>query len=334
MYDKIKNNVLFNEIRRMCRLLSKYDKSTFNSAANDDEMSRLEQTASFKIPEELKEIYRIADGFQILGRTAHIYSLSNVGCKIKDIPEEYVVFGEIVGDGEKLCFHENTGDIVTIHCGRIFRYSVRGFLEYCVDQCMDGFFMSKVEMADCLDLRSDILRTIQKIYNLKSVTIGELADKFVQASNADKEVIMYDLPIIIRAAIFGSLENALCVEFLNYLKNKDEVMADNLIRGMRRRAIDNFFNRERKFLDDSNASFPWNVKQMREIYNFDDKGMCYQNAGMANAYDPMGNIVKEFSSNRTGARKLLDKKIEITYMYDVYTNVRYAGNINNIKLKG
>lgn len=334
MYDKIKNNVLFNEIRRMCRLLSKYDKSSFNSAANDDEMSRLEQTASFKIPEELKEIYRMADGFQILGRTACIYSLSDMGCKIKDIPEEYVVFGEIVGDGEKLCFHENTGEIVTIHGGRVFRYSVRGLLEYCVDQCMDGFFMSKVDMAACLDLRADILKTIQKIYNLKSVTIGELADKFVQASNADKEVIMYDLPIIIRAAIFGSLENALCVEFLNYMKNKDEVMADNLIRGMRRRAIDNFFNRERKFLDDSNASFPWNVKQMREIYNFDDKGMCYQNAGMANAYDPMGNIVKEFSSNRTGARKLLDKKIEITYMYDVYTNVRYAGNMNNIKLKG
>ena len=334
MYDKIKNNVLFNEIRRMCRLLSKYDKSSFNSAANDDEMSRLEQTASFKIPEELKEIYRIADGFQILGRTAHIYSLSNVGCKLKDIPDEYVVFGEIVGDGEKLCFHENTGEIVTIHDGRVFRYSVRGFLEYCVDQCMDGFFMSKVDMAACLDLRSDILQTIQKIYNLKSVTIGELADKFLQACDADKEVMMFDLPIIIRAAIFGSLENALCVEFLNYMKNKDEVMADNLIRGMRRRAIDNFFNRERKFLDDSNASFPWNVKQMREIYNFDDEGMCYQNAGMANAYDPMGNIVKEFSSSRTGARKLLDKKIEITYMYDVYTNVRYAGNMNNIKLKG
>ncbi len=334
MYDKIKNNVLFNEIRRMCRLLSKYDKSSFNSAANDDEMSRLEQTASFKIPEELKEIYRMADGFQILGRTACIYSLSDMGCKIKDIPEEYVVFGEIVGDGEKLCFHENTGEIVTIHGGRVFRYSVRGLLEYCVDQCMDGFFMSKVDMAACLDLRSDILQTIQKIYNLKSVTIGELADKFLQACDADKEVMMFDLPIIIRAAIFGSLENALCVEFLNYMKNKDEVMADNLIRGMRRRAIDNFFNRERKFLDDSNASFPWNVKQMREIYNFDDEGMCYQNAGMANAYDPMGNIVKEFSSSRTGARKLLDKKIEITYMYDVYTNVRYAGNMNNIKLKG
>ena len=76
-------------------MLSKYDKSSFNSAANDDEMSRLEQTASFKIPEELKEIYRIADGFQILGRTAHIYSLSNVGCKLKDIPDEYVEHGNV-----------------------------------------------------------------------------------------------------------------------------------------------------------------------------------------------------------------------------------------------
>ena len=72
-------------------------------------------------------------------------------------------------------------------------------------------------------------------------------------------VMMFDLPIIIRAAIFGSLENAMCVEFLNYLKNKDEVIADNLIRGMRRRAIDNFFNRERQALDEGKMSFPWNV---------------------------------------------------------------------------
>ena len=57
-------------------------------------------------------------------------------------------------------------------------------------------------------------------------------------------VMMFDLPIIIRAAIFGSLENAMCVEFLNYLKNKDEIIADNLLRGMKRRAIDNYFNRE------------------------------------------------------------------------------------------
>ena len=46
------------------------------------------------------------------------------------------------------------------------------------------------------------------------------------------------------------------------------------------------------------------------------------------------NIIKEASFNRIGERKLFDKKIGITYLYDVYTNVRYAGNMNNIKLKG
>lgn len=55
---------------------------------------------------------------------------------------------------------------------------------------------------------------------------------------------------------------------------------------------------------------------------------------MANAYDSMGNMVKEFSSSRIGESKLLDKQIKITYMYDVYTYVKYAGNMNNIKLKG
>ncbi|MDD6097888.1 MAG: hypothetical protein PUB66_04060 [Oscillospiraceae bacterium] len=147
-------------------------------------------------------------------------------------------------------------------------------------------------------------------------------------------VMMFDLPIIIRAAIFGSLENAMCVEFLNYLKNKDEVIADNFIRGMRRRAIDNFFIRERQALDEGKMSFPWNLNQMKEIYNFNDEGMCYQNAGMANTYDSFENIIKEASFNRIGERKLFDKKICITYLYDVYTNVRYAGNMNNIKLKG
>ena len=55
---------------------------------------------------------------------------------------------------------------------------------------------------------------------------------------------------------------------------------------------------------------------------------------IVNAHDTFENIIKEASFNRIGERKLFDKKIGITYLYDVYTNVRYAGNMNNIKLKG
>ena len=60
----------------------------------------------------------------------------------------------------------------------------------------------------------------------------------------------------------------------------------------------------------------------------------YQNAGVVNTYDSFENIIKEASFNRIGERKLLDKKMDITYLYDVYTYVKYAGNMNNIKLKG
>ena len=144
-------------------------------------------------------------------------------------------------------------------------------------------------------------------------------------------VMMFDLPIIIRAAIFGSLENAMCVEFLNYLKNKDEVIADNLIRGMRRRAIDNFFNRERQALDEGKMSFPWNVNQMKEIYNFNDEGMCYQNAGAVYAYDSAENKVIEFVVNRSGRKKIIEKKIGIAYLSN---NTNCVGDMNNIKMRG
>lgn len=326
--------LLFNEIKKMCELLFKYDRSSFNAPTTTADINSFQSINKLELPDELKDIYQVANGFQVLGRTAKIYNLHEVGIKLNDIPDEYVVFGELTGDGEKICFHEKTGEIVTVYNGKIFEYSIIGFLEYCVDQCLDGFFMSKVDIAACLELRANTLEAIQKIYSLKSITIGALADKFTQSSNDEKEAFMHDLPIIIRAAVFGALDEIQCMEFMNYLKIRNNFKADNFVRGMKRRAIDNFFNRERQALDEGKASFPWNVKQMREIYNFNDEGMCYQNAGVVNVYDSFENIIQEASFNRIGERKLFDKKIGITYLYDVYTNVRYAGNMNNIKLKG
>lgn len=334
MYNEINNQVLLNEIKKMCMLLSKYDKSSFNSQATDAEIIKFEQSCGLKIPDDLKSIYKIANGFQILGRTAHIYSLSDIGYKSQDVPEEYVIFGEIVGDGEKLCFHEKTGEILTVHNGRVFRYSVRGLLEYCIDQCIDGFFMSKVDIQACSVLNTDILKDIQKIYSIKSVTLGELADIFLKSDNAQREVYMSGLPVIIKAAIFGAIDNSQCIEYVKYLQTQGNEKADNLIRGMRRRAIDNFFNRERKYLDDGESSYTWIVPQMREIYNFDDNGMSYQNAGIVYKYDFGGQKVVNVIFNRSGESKVVEKKIDISYLYDVYTYLKYAGNMNNIKLEG
>ena len=61
----------------------------------------------------------------------------------------------------------------------------------------------------------------------------------------------------------------------------------------------------------------------------------YRNRVQAKTLQNLEDAASNFQAEVSGsARKLLDKKIEITYMYGVYTNVRYAGNMNNIKLKG
>lgn len=101
------------------------------------------------LPPELLSIYQEVNGFQVLGRTAMIYSLEEVGLIFPDIPKEYVVFDEIAGDDEKLCFYEKTGEIVTVYKGEIFNYSIVGLLEYCIDQCKESSFMAKVDINSC-----------------------------------------------------------------------------------------------------------------------------------------------------------------------------------------
>ncbi|WP_303798461.1 SMI1/KNR4 family protein [Ruminococcus flavefaciens] len=324
----------YEEIKKMCGLLVKYDKSYFNAPAITAEIDSFQASNSLTLPDELVELYKCANGFQVLGRTATVYKLSEVGIKVKGIPKDYVVFGEIVGDGELLCFHVATREIVTVYNNKVSAYSVIGLLEYCIDQCKDGFFMAKPDISPFLALDTDILDSIRKIYGLKSVMIRDLAKAFAEAEEEPREKFMFDLPIIIRAAVFSFIEPRLCSEFVDHLRRKDPVKADNFIRGMKRRAIDNYFNRERKNLDEGGASFHWNVQQMREIYNFDDKGMSYMNAGIVYAYDRAGNIVDDVLSTRSGGKVLYKNKIGIDYKFDVYNNNQYLGNVNNIKLKG
>lgn len=326
--------ILFNEVRKMCGLIASYDKSWFNTPASESEIASFQQNNNVQLPERLLKLYQESNGFQILGRTAKIYMLKNVGTLFRDVPKEYVVFGEIVGDGEKLCFHEKTGEIVTAYSGKVFDYSIDGFLEYCIDQCKDGFFMVKPDINACSSLNADTVSDIRKLYSLKSVTVRELAERFIGYDDKQRETYMYELPIMIRAAVFSFLPHELCNDFIRYLRSIDGIKADNFIRGMKRRSIDNYFNREKKALDDGTCTFPWNVQQIKEIYNFNNEGMSYLNAGIVNVYDQAGNIVKEGFTNRSGEKSYFDKKMGISYIYDVYKENQYLGNVNNIKLKG
>lgn len=166
---------------------------------------------------------------------------------------------------------------------------------------------------------------------MMSSNINNIIVSFKNQDMMDKEKTLFRLPVLIRTILFSALSNDECMEIVEYIRSQNNYKADNLLRGMKRRAIDNYFNREIKLLDDGKSTYPWNFKQMREIYNFDDSGMSYQNAGMAYAYDSSENRVLEYIENRSGRRKMIEKKMEIKF---IDSGMNCVGDKNNIKMRG
>lgn len=146
--------------------------------------------------------------------------------------------------------------------------------------------------------------------------------------------MLFDCPVLIRAILFNALEKAEYTTIIDYIHEHDAFKADNLLRGMRRREVDSFFNLEKSLFDNGEITYPWNVNQMRALYHFDEEGMSYQNAGEVNKYDMIGNPILIPVQGRNGDLKMITSKIEIAYMNDISLNPRLVGNPNNIIVKG
>ncbi|MDD6083252.1 MAG: hypothetical protein PUB89_10520 [Oscillospiraceae bacterium] len=52
---------------------------------------------------------------------------------------------------------------------------------------------------------------------------------------------------------------------------------------------------------------------MREIYNFDDSGMSYQNAGVVYEYDASENRAEESVASCSGMIRVVEKKMGIKF---------------------
>lgn len=175
----------------------------------------------------------------------------------------------------------------------------------------------------------EIQSTVQGYRNRCSEKINAIIQSFKRFSLSEKERLLFGYPILIRAILFQAIENSECTEIIEYICEHDAVKADNLLRGMRRRSIDNFFNRERSLLDKGECTYKWSVNQMRELYNFDEEGMSYQNAGEVNKYDMMDHPVLIPVQGRNGDTKMMTCKVEIAYVNDISFNPRLVGNPNN-----
>ena len=115
------NNTLKNVIEDIVELcIERIDKSNsyFNDAASEEQIVNWEEEHSITIPESYKEWLRFSNGSLIDDPTAEFLGIERMVVKSKYIPEDLVIIGHLIGDGEILGFSKENGTFVRYFEGR------------------------------------------------------------------------------------------------------------------------------------------------------------------------------------------------------------------------
>ena len=116
------NNSLKKEIRKLLELCKKDEKDNvekrnyFNAPITEEEMINWEERNRAKIPESYKEWLRFSGKCCIAGNTATFWGPNEFHSDY--VPKGLVVIGEIIGDGEVVCFSKNEGIFVRVFEGK------------------------------------------------------------------------------------------------------------------------------------------------------------------------------------------------------------------------
>ena len=116
------NNSLKKEIRKLLELCKKDEKDNgekrnyFNAPITEEEMINWEERNRAKIPESYKEGLRFSGKCCIAGNTATFWGPNEFHSDY--VPKGLVVIGEIIGDGEVVCFSKNEGIFVRVFEGK------------------------------------------------------------------------------------------------------------------------------------------------------------------------------------------------------------------------
>ena len=116
------NNSLKSEIEEILKLCEEAEEkgegsSYFKAPVSEEEMTQWEEANGVKIPESYKEWLRFTGKCRIIGNTATFWGPKEFNSNY--VLEEFVVIGEMVGDGEVVCFSKETGKFVDFFEGRI-----------------------------------------------------------------------------------------------------------------------------------------------------------------------------------------------------------------------
>ena len=92
-------------------------KTKFSNPVSEEEIDAWEKENGVRIPETYKQWLRFTGDCIIDGTTAEFYSPKNF--RTEYVPEDLVIIGEQIGDGEVVCFSKEMGNIVTYFEGSI-----------------------------------------------------------------------------------------------------------------------------------------------------------------------------------------------------------------------
>ena len=130
---EIPNNSLTKEIKEIVRLSQELEDDymfDYKHPISEEEITVWENENNIRIPKTVKDWLRFSNGSIIRNYLMHIYSLSEFDLSHKDMSEDLIVIGEVIGDGEFIAFSKNTGKLIWEDHGSFEEYSnLNGVLE-------------------------------------------------------------------------------------------------------------------------------------------------------------------------------------------------------------
>lgn len=111
--------VIKKKIITLCEKLENVDDTVFGQPANEGLLKQWELNNCTIIPEIYKKWLLITGYSYICGGILELFMPSLNGYYGQLVPENYVVIGNIIGDGERVCFEKNTGKFIRYDHGKI-----------------------------------------------------------------------------------------------------------------------------------------------------------------------------------------------------------------------
>jgi len=116
----LKNEV--SKITELCAGVKNEHESRFFEPVSEENLRMWEAINGITLPILYKEWLRFSDGAVIRGTLAHFYGINGIEVGNREFPADFVIIGDLMGDGERLGFSRATGQILRMNHGRVRVY--------------------------------------------------------------------------------------------------------------------------------------------------------------------------------------------------------------------